>query len=121
MIISVTNEKMTVGDMRAKANSSGGRASAFMLLVGLVAVTSTGRAAQRVCSVDALPKLPDVTVSSATHEKSPAPHCKMVGVIGSEIGFELRLPDDWNVKFIMGGRFTGPDASQISTFPEEKS
>jgi feruloyl esterase len=27
----------------------------------------------------------------------------VVGVIGTEIGFELRLPDNWNGKFVMGG------------------
>ena len=55
------------------------------------------------CNIDALPDLPDVTFSSATRESTPASHCKVVGVIGAEIGFELRLPDDWNGKFIMGG------------------
>ena len=30
-------------------------------------------------------------------------HCKVAGVIGKEIGFELLLPDDWNGRFVMGG------------------
>ena len=93
MITSATNKEMTIGDMRAKAKSAGNRVSVlFMLFVGLVAVTSTGRTAERICSVNALPQLPDVTISSAIYEKSPAPHCKVAGVIGTEIGFELRLP-----------------------------
>ena len=74
-----------------------------MLLAGVVGLTTTGRAEERDCSVAAFPTIPDLTVSSATHENSPAPHCLVIGVIGSEIGFELRLPDQWNGKFIMGG------------------
>jgi feruloyl esterase len=61
------------------------------------------QAGTRDCSVAAFPEIPDLTISSATHEESPAPHCRVVGVIGAEIGFELRLADDWNGKFIMGG------------------
>ena len=30
-------------------------------------------------------------------------HCKVEGVIGTEIRFEVLLPDDWNGKFLMGG------------------
>ena len=60
-------------------------------------------AATPVCVKDSLPALPDVRITAVTQESAPAPHCKVVGVIGSEIGFELRLPDDWNGKFIMGG------------------
>ena len=88
----------------------GGRALALIVLVGVVAVTTTGcggttaeRAETRACSVDSFPTIPDVTLATAAHQDSPAPHCKVIGVIGTEIGFELRLPDDWNGKFIMGG------------------
>lgn len=31
------------------------------------------------------------------------PHCQVEGVIGSEIRFEVLLPDEWNGKFLMGG------------------
>ena len=31
------------------------------------------------------------------------PHCKVEGVIGTEIRFEVLLPDEWNGKFLMGG------------------
>jgi len=55
------------------------------------------------CAKESLPQFPDVTITSVTREYEPAAHCKVIGVIGSEIGFELRLPDDWNGKFIMGG------------------
>jgi feruloyl esterase len=69
----------------------------------MVATTSVALSAGRECSIDAFPTIPDLTISSTNFEKSPAPHCKVLGVIGTEIGFELRLPDDWNGKFIMGG------------------
>ena len=56
-----------------------------------------------VCSVDALLKLPDVRISSASQEAAPVPHCKVAGVIGTETHFELLLPESWNGKFVMGG------------------
>jgi Tannase and feruloyl esterase len=56
-----------------------------------------------VCVKESFSSLPEVKISSVSHESVPAPHCKVVGVIGTEIGFELQLPDDWNGKFIMGG------------------
>lgn len=67
------------------------------------------------CDVQALSVLPEVTISSATHQTTqqqeneklealgPVPHCWVRGVIGNKIGFELHLPDDWNGKFLMGG------------------
>ena len=30
-------------------------------------------------------------------------HCRVTGVIETEINFELLLPDDWNGRFLMGG------------------
>jgi feruloyl esterase len=59
--------------------------------------------AQPVCKLESLPQLPDVTIRSVTQESAPAPHCKVAGVIGPEIHFELLLPDEWNGKFVMGG------------------
>ena len=35
--------------------------------------------------------------------RATVPHCKVEGVIGTEIRFEILLPDDWNGKFLMGG------------------
>ena len=55
------------------------------------------------CSLESLPVLPDVRIISTTQEAAPAPHCKVVGVIGTETNFELLLPDTWNGKFAMGG------------------
>ncbi len=48
-------------------------------------------------------KLPDVTISQAGWIQEPVPHCKVSGIIGSEIHFELLLPDEWNSRFVMGG------------------
>lgn len=36
-------------------------------------------------------------------ETVPVHHCKVDGVIGGKINFELLLPEDWNGKFVMGG------------------
>jgi len=59
--------------------------------------------AQPVCKLESLPKLPDVTITSVTQETQYAPHCKVAGVIGPEIRFELLLPEKWNGKFVFGG------------------
>jgi len=59
--------------------------------------------AQSVCNSESLPKLPDVTITAFTQEAQPEPHCKVAGVIGPEIRFELLLPEKWNGKFVMGG------------------
>src|SRR5262245_4348046 len=52
-------------------------------------------------------KLPDVTITEAA-AGAPAsaikvPHCRVAGVIGTEIRFSLLLPEQWNRKFVMGG------------------
>ena len=55
--------------------------------------------------------LPDVRITAALAVADSAslsgrikvPHCKVSGVIGTEIRFELLLPDDWNNRFFMGG------------------
>ena len=54
-------------------------------------------------------KFPDVKVTAA--DAVPAnpggairvAHCKVEGVIGTEIHFRLLLPDEWNGRFFMGG------------------
>ena len=55
------------------------------------------------CNLESLPELPDVTITSVTPEVQYAPHCKVAGVIGSDIHFELLLPEQWNGKFVFGG------------------
>ena len=67
--------------------------------------------AKPVMSCDAVASLalPDGKVTSATEVGSDptrgihAPHCKVGGVIGTEIHFEVLLPDAWNFSFLMGG------------------
>ncbi len=48
-------------------------------------------------------RLPDVTISQTEQIQEPTLHCKISGIIGSEINFELLLPNDWNSRFAMGG------------------
>jgi hypothetical protein len=55
------------------------------------------------CVLSSLPEIPDVTILSVTIESEQASHCKIVGVIDTEINFELLLPNEWNGKFVMGG------------------
>jgi feruloyl esterase len=58
---------------------------------------------QHLCAKESLLSLPDVRITSVTKESAPAPHCKVAGVIGPEIHFELLLPEKWNGRFVMGG------------------
>jgi feruloyl esterase len=44
-----------------------------------------------------------VAVPAATGGAIRAAHCRVTGVIGTEIRFSLLLPDTWNGKFMMGG------------------
>ena len=64
---------------------------------------NTNKPTSPVCAKESLPQLPDVTITTVTKETAPAPHCKVSGVIGPEINFELLLPEKWNGKFVMGG------------------
>jgi len=48
-------------------------------------------------------ELPDVKITSAERIAEGASHCRILGVIGREIKFEILLPDKWNARFIMGG------------------
>jgi feruloyl esterase len=48
-------------------------------------------------------KLPDVKITSAITVTQVPSHCKVMGVIGKEINFELLLPLDWNGIYVMGG------------------
>jgi tannase/feruloyl esterase len=61
------------------------------------------------CSHLTMLRLPDVriveaaTVPAAATGAVRAAHCRVRGVIGTEIRFELLLPEAWNHKFLMGG------------------
>jgi feruloyl esterase len=61
------------------------------------------------CSHLTMLRLPDVKISeavaipAATTSAGRVAHCRVAGVIGTEIRFSLLLPDRWNKKFFMGG------------------
>jgi len=48
-------------------------------------------------------RLPDVKIISAVTVNQGSSYCKVTGVIGREINFELLLPFDWNGMYVMGG------------------
>jgi len=53
-------------------------------------------------------RLPDVAIAEAVAVPAgtgaiKVAHCRVNGVIGTEIKFSLLMPDDWNHKFLMGG------------------
>jgi hypothetical protein len=48
-------------------------------------------------------RLPDVKITSAATVDQGTSFCKVVGVIGREINFELLLPLTWNGIYVMGG------------------
>ena len=58
---------------------------------------------QSNCNINSLQDLPEVTVTSISQETEYAPHCKISGIIGNHIKFELLLPENWNGKFVFGG------------------
>ena len=72
--------------------------------------TPVTKVAATECAALGALRLPDVAIASA-EAKAPAadkgrvkvPHCKVTGVIGTEIRFEVLLPDTWNRRFAMGG------------------
>ena len=76
---------------------------AIISLTALLLTAQQTSAASPVCAKESFPSFPDVTINSVTQETASAPHCKIAGVIGPEIHFELLLPEKWNAKFVMGG------------------
>ncbi|MEM6377572.1 MAG: tannase/feruloyl esterase family alpha/beta hydrolase [Bacteroidota bacterium] len=57
--------------------------------------------------------LPDVKMLTVETREKPVPHCRLNGIIGKEINFELVLPEDWNGRFSMSGN--GGFAGSIQT------
>jgi Tannase and feruloyl esterase len=61
------------------------------------------------CSHLMMLRLPDIKITEAASVPAAetgairAAHCRVNGVIGTEIKFSLLLPDRWNHKFFMGG------------------
>ncbi|CTQ61138.1 DUF6351 family protein [Roseibium album] len=60
-------------------------------------------AREQACELQNLADYPDVAFVSATFLTKPVGHCRVEGIIRTETGFVLLLPDDWNGKFVMGG------------------
>ena len=58
-------------------------------------------------------KFPEVRITKAESLEEPVAHCKVSGVIGKEINFEVVLPDQWNQRFTMSGN--GGFAGSIQT------
>jgi len=79
------------------------------VISGLIVAPGVGATDHVECSHLALLRLPDVKVTEATAVPAAStgaikvPHCRVNGVIGTEIHFTLLMPDDWNKKFMMGG------------------
>jgi feruloyl esterase len=92
-----------------------GIAAAVVAAVVTTAAQDRGRpgpaAANRPMDCAALTglQLPDVAVTTATPVAAAttgavrAAHCRVEGVIGTEIRFTLLLPEEWNGRFFMGG------------------
>ena len=60
------------------------------------------------CAALAAMTLTDARITSAEAVAAkpdgiPVPHCKVLGVIGAEIRFQMLLPDAWNGRFLMAG------------------
>ena len=79
--------------------------SALLLSVHVAAQTSDDSLKKHCLQCEDLKniRLPDVTISLAEQIQEPTPHCKVSGIIGTEINFELLLPSNWNSRFVMGG------------------
>ena len=48
-------------------------------------------------------RLPDVKITEASTVTTGSSYCKVMGVIGKEINFEILLPFEWNGIYVMGG------------------
>jgi len=48
-------------------------------------------------------RLPDVKITEAVTVTTGSSYCKVLGVIGKEINFEILLPFEWNGIYVMGG------------------
>src|SRR5262245_18256863 len=85
--------------------------SVIVLAAAIGALSQTTPAvktASTSCAALLSTSLPDVRITSAEAVAAkpdgvPVAHCKVLGVIGAEIRFQVLLPDAWNGRFVMGG------------------
>ncbi len=79
------------------------------------------KVAATACGDVSAVRLPDVAIAGAVAVPAAdtgrvrVAHCKVTGVIGAEIRFEVLLPDAWNGRFAMGGGggFVGSVQNQV--------
>ena len=74
-----------------------------LMLASLATISAKAATSVPDCNEVSNFVLPDVRIETTEHVSQPASHCKVAGIIGPEIRFELLLPDTWNGKFLMGG------------------
>jgi Tannase and feruloyl esterase len=80
-----------------------------LMLAGVMGAAPLAAPEHAECSHLVMLKLPDVKVTEAVSVPAKpsgaitAAHCRVAGVIGTEIKFSLLLPEEWNRKFLMGG------------------
>ncbi len=84
-------------------------ALAFAVAPAVRPVEAAADNPQMSCAQLTTLKLPDVKITAAAPVAAAssgairAGHCKVDGVIGTEIKFSMLLPETWNQKFMMGG------------------
>jgi feruloyl esterase len=78
------------------------------LLLTAVLLSGAAPAEHGDCAQLTQLKLPDIKITEAVAVPASSTgiklaHCRVTGVIGTEIKFALLMPDGWNRKFLMGG------------------
>jgi feruloyl esterase len=84
---------------------------AAILCAGVLSIVLSAQTSpsQRECASLTSLTLPDIKITEAVAVPAAssgairAAHCRVTGVIGTEIWFSLLLPDTWNGRFMMGG------------------
>ncbi len=73
----------------------------LLIFNGSLGQTANGQVITPCISYEELKniRLPDVIISQTEQIQEPVSHCKVTGIIGNEINFELLLPNDWNSRF----------------------
>ncbi len=89
------------------------RVSASDILTVLILTIASSLTAQAISNEEVNPctqceelmelNLPDVKIISAENIPEGNPHCRIRGIIGNGIKFEILLPQKWNTRYIMGG------------------
>ena len=65
-------------------------------------IASTGERCAALATLDLI-DMKIVTAELLLADADTPAHCRVAGVIETEIGFELLLPDDWNGRLVVGG------------------